>query len=400
MSLLSGLDNHDRNPCNKWGRYSSEKTTAGDYSGNPENDVVQLITLSPTYQPTTTRSLRNLRQQKQKAIEIIDDKNDSKLRSNTDKNPKDFHAQTSNFTIPKTKKQTRNGKACKESPQGERLQSNGHRKVPTQLQLMPDAQGRATKRTNASEGKTPKKLRRSWAHTPTPRRSDDDVSPRQNDGGNCSPEKVSPPDKRRVNFNRFRKTSLVKDMEVHIVDLKSSQETSDEQMKSPEGKTGKESSRLTETRKSHCGEEIRCPLCNDIVTEAGCITCPKTSDAESPDDEVSPDGFLISAKKKNEESPGSGFRNDTSETDETQTERKEQVNIFSSESQDSDFVETSDVPGSNITQDDLFCPLCNEPKSKIGCGCSDQSEGHSASKTLGFYSRTRISVLHRKYEGG
>jgi hypothetical protein len=104
----------------------------------------------------------------------------------------DFHAQTSNFTIPKTKKQTRNGKSSKESPQGERLQSNGHRKVPTQLQLMPDAQGRATKRTNASEGKTPKKLRRSWEHTSTPRRSDDDVSPQQNDGCNCSPQKVSP----------------------------------------------------------------------------------------------------------------------------------------------------------------------------------------------------------------
>ena len=53
----------------------------------------------------------------------------------------------------------------------------------TQLQLVPDAQGRSTKRTSTGGNSTPKKLRRSWLHTEQPRSSDDDVRAEENHCG-------------------------------------------------------------------------------------------------------------------------------------------------------------------------------------------------------------------------
>ena len=78
---------------------------------------------------------------------------------------KDFHARTANFTIPKTKKQTAKERL---------LKNNGSKKVATQLQLIPNAQGRPTKRTSSDEERTtPKKLRRPWLYAKPPQDSDD-----------------------------------------------------------------------------------------------------------------------------------------------------------------------------------------------------------------------------------
>ena len=108
--------------------------------------------------------------------------------------PQDFHVGSSSFTIPKTKKQTVNEKSAKissmnkNSAQGEWIQTNGRRKAPTQLQLIPDAQGRAQKRSNTNENSqnsTPKKLRRPWLHASAPTSSDSNVSS-QNSGSSGS----------------------------------------------------------------------------------------------------------------------------------------------------------------------------------------------------------------------
>ena len=400
MSLFSDLDSHDSNPCNMWGRYSLPSTNAvGTFSDDPENDAVQLVTPPEISSPRTRSSvLRSLR--KAKTIEIVDDL--SKLRSNTDKNPKHFNAKTSNFTIPKTKKQTSNAKSNAKSPT--KKNSTVQRKVPTQLELVPDAQGRAVKRSYTSENYPQRKLRRPWLRTSEPQGSDGDASVQQNDGDNSS----SPPTQDKLVIKRGNRrnshpgkidaSSLTTFMAVHIVDVKSSPKTADHK-KSSGYKTDNEA---IETAKSYNGqrvssrrnsEETRCPLCNDIIGAAGCFTCPKTSDEELPfttSDELSEDGFLVPAQTNDP----LGFR---SKTDEKRTENDEktdteQVNIVSSESQDSDCTEKTEVASSNITQDDIFCSLCGEARSKNGCGCSNNSGQHSTSK---FYSRRRSSTFNR-----
>ena len=95
-----------------------------------------------------------------------------------------FNAKASNFTIPKTKKQTNNGKLSAKSPP--KKNSTAQRKVPTQLELVPDAQGRAVKRSNTSENYPQRKLRRSWLHTSEPQGSVVDASVQQNDGEHSS----------------------------------------------------------------------------------------------------------------------------------------------------------------------------------------------------------------------
>ena len=200
---------------------------------------------------------------------------------------------------------------------------------------------------------------------------------------------------KRANRRNSRKTdaSQMKTvMAVHIVDVKKT-----DHKKSSENKTDNEA---IETAKSYKGqrvslrrnsEEIRCPLCNDVITAAGCFTCPKTSDEELPftnSDELSEDGFLVPALDP------LGFRSKTEEKRMENDEKTdtEQANIVSSESQDSDCMEKTEVASSNITQDDIFCSLCGEARSKNGCGCSNKSGEHSTSK---FYSRRRNSPFNR-----
>lgn len=103
----------------------------------------------------------------------------------------DFNLQSSLFIIPKTKKRTEREKqlknsATKNSTQGKwHLRTNGCKKIPTQLQLAPDAQGRPKKRTNASEDGSPKKIRRSWLNTPVSQSSEEAQS---QDNGGCTSE--------------------------------------------------------------------------------------------------------------------------------------------------------------------------------------------------------------------
>ena len=192
-------------------------------------------------------------------------------------------------------------------------------------------------------------------------------------------------------------------MEVHIVDLNSSQETGEECEKSPEyGINTNTSSRLIKTSKSCHTEETRCSLCNAVIDESGCLTCPKTSDEDlsdnflTSDEVISQDGFLISSKKHSES------KEKTREKEEKESERQKndesertclnEVNYPSSESKDSDFIETSEVH--NITQDDIFCPLCGEARSKNGCGCSKQNKEHS---TDSFYPNKNLNS--KKYSG-
>ena len=220
--------------------------------------------------------------------------------------------------------------------------------------------------------------------------------------------------KRRGN-NRSHKEDTplpsTKEMSVHIVDLRSSQETEivNECDASPDRNMGKAS--VTKTPKSYQVEEIRCQLCDDVITETGCVTCPKASDEEIPQtfmnsDEISKDEFLVPVKKKDQESPEFGFGDENklpaaeliAESDEERLKTDEvktsvQVNVVSSESQDSDFPETS-VPNSNITQDDLFCELCGKARSKKGCGCSENTGEIAASK---FYPRSRS--YNKRYSG-
>ena len=198
--------------------------------------------------------------------------------------------------------------------------------------------------------------------------------------------------KRANRLTRFRKadTSSMKTMTVHIVDLKCSQNTdiSDEHKESPEEKAQKQYSGLIETPKSRYCEEKRCPLCNAIITGGECFTCPKTSDEEFPDffrnsEELSEDGFLNPAKRNG----ASAFRTEVSKREERGENRQKndgksdimldcREEVVSSQSQDNEFMETSKVNSSNITQDDIFCSVCGEARSKTGCGCSKPGMEH------------------------
>ena len=83
----------------------------------------------------------------------------------------DFHVQTSDFVIPKTKKQTleEQSKAKSSTIKNSEQEYCGRRKVATKLELFPDAQGRATKRRNTNDhNTTPRKLRRPWLHAKSP----------------------------------------------------------------------------------------------------------------------------------------------------------------------------------------------------------------------------------------
>ena len=199
-------------------------------------------------------------------------------------------------------------------------------------------------------------------------------------------------------------TPVLKKMAVCMVDLKNSSnsELSDEHEKSPGYKTRNRPSGLIETPESPTGpryplrqrEEIRCQLCNDIIDEAGCFTCPKTSDEEFPElyttyGEISEDRFLVPASDPPESRVSPREEREQLEDNE-QTTGIEQVNIVSSESQESDVMD--EVTSSNITQDDIFCSLCGEARSKAGCGCPDNSGEHSTSM---FYSRHRNSAFNK-----
>ena len=169
---------------------------------------------------------------------------------------------------------------------------------------------------------------------------------------------------------------------MHIVDLLSSQET--EIVNEHDQNAGNKSNHV---------EEIRCELCDDVITKAGCLTCPKRSSDEIPEEMTNSDEVSKCEIPKTSEFGFGGESksrviNFIAESDEeiaksdAEIKSSVQVDVVSSESQDSDFVS---VPSASMTQSDFFCPLCGKGKTNTGCGCEKNGEIAASN----FYPRNR-----------
>ncbi|XP_028413420.1 sentrin-specific protease 6-like [Dendronephthya gigantea] len=256
MSLLSSLDVHEKDPTKNWGRYSrSTSVKFGDISETPEDDTVQLVEFPPETSTMTRRSA--LRKLRQKPIEINDDQNHDKLKSDTDRNPMDFNARESDFVIPKTKKQTQSEKeqktsATRDSIRGKWItRQNGvtSYRVRTQIPLKPGAEGRtkSKKRANVSDDESPRKsIRRSWMYD----QSSEDKAQKQHDGF-----RASKPSKDESSRDKGCSTCPESDSEYIAGDeFNSSQDESSEERKE---RTIKEAKRTDDGKKTE-EEGMRC----------------------------------------------------------------------------------------------------------------------------------------------